>query len=78
MKTAAKKHFRSARTFRPRIGDRISFGGFVYTISANPSGGVAFKEDSDPFYSEANMNYLKQQIAEAEAGRFTEHELIEA
>ena len=31
----------------------------------------------DPFYSEVNMARLRKAIADAEAGRLTEHELIE-
>jgi DNA-damage-inducible protein J len=34
--------------------------------------------DPDPFYSEANMARLRKAIADANAGRLTEHELIEA
>jgi DNA-damage-inducible protein J len=34
--------------------------------------------DPDPFYSEANIRRLKRAIADAKAGRLTEHELIEA
>jgi DNA-damage-inducible protein J len=34
--------------------------------------------DPDPFYSEANMIRLRKAIADAEAGRLTAHELIEA
>ena len=33
--------------------------------------------DPDPFYSEANMIRLRRAIADAKAGRLTEHELIE-
>lgn len=35
--------------------------------------------DPDPFYSEANMNYLRKVIADVKSGRaaLTEHELIE-
>jgi len=33
--------------------------------------------EADPFYSEANMERLRRAIADAEAGRLTEHELIE-
>ena len=34
--------------------------------------------DPDPFYSEANMNRLRQAIADVEAGKnLVEHELIE-
>ncbi|MCL2367302.1 MAG: type II toxin-antitoxin system RelB/DinJ family antitoxin, partial [Oscillospiraceae bacterium] len=33
--------------------------------------------DPDPFYSEANMIRLRKAIADAKAGRLTEHELVE-
>ena len=33
--------------------------------------------DPDPFYSEANMMRLRKSIADANAGKLTEHELIE-
>jgi len=34
--------------------------------------------DPDPFYSEANMNRLRQAVADARAGQnMTEHELVE-
>ena len=33
--------------------------------------------EPDPFYSEANLARLRKSIADAEAGRLTEHELIE-
>jgi len=33
--------------------------------------------DPDPFYSEANMIRLRRAMADAKAGRLTEHELIE-
>ena len=33
--------------------------------------------DPDPFYSEANMTRLRRAIADANAGRLTEHELVE-
>ena len=32
---------------------------------------------TDPFYSASNMNVLKQSIKDADAGKLTEHELIE-
>jgi len=34
--------------------------------------------DPDPFYSEAIMVRLKKAMADAKAGKLTEHELIEA
>ena len=33
--------------------------------------------DPDPFYSEANMIRLRMAMADAKAGRLTEHELVE-
>jgi len=33
--------------------------------------------DPDPFYAEANMIRLRRAMADAKAGRLTEHELIE-
>jgi len=33
--------------------------------------------DPDPFYSEENMERLRKAIVDIEAGRVTEHELIE-
>jgi len=33
--------------------------------------------NTDPFYSATNLSVLKQSIAEADAGKLTEHELIE-
>jgi len=32
---------------------------------------------ADPFYNESNMRVLRQSIADADAGKLTEHELIE-
>jgi DNA-damage-inducible protein J len=33
---------------------------------------------SDPFYSDENMNHLKQAVSRLDAGKGTEHTLIEA
>jgi DNA-damage-inducible protein J len=38
---------------------------------------IPFELSADPFYSEANMQYLKASAADARAGRVKEHELIE-
>ena len=32
---------------------------------------------ADPFYSDSNMRVLRQSIADADAGKLTEHNLIE-
>jgi DNA-damage-inducible protein J len=38
---------------------------------------IPFEVAADPFYSEANMERLRRAIADANAGKLTEHELIE-
>ena len=38
---------------------------------------IPFELSADPFYSEANMRYLRASAAEARAGHVKEHELIE-
>lgn len=38
---------------------------------------IPFEIAVDPFYSEANMKRLKKAVADVEAGKVTEHELIE-
>ena len=38
---------------------------------------IPFDVSVDPFYSDANMARLKKAIADIEAGKVTEHELIE-
>ena len=43
-------------------------------------GGIPFEitTKTDPFYSEANLRVLRQSIKDANEGKLTEHELIEA
>jgi DNA-damage-inducible protein J len=40
---------------------------------------IPFEVSADPFYSESNIRYLEQKMADYKAGklRFAEHELIE-
>lgn len=40
---------------------------------------IPFEISADPFYSESNLRYLEQKMADFKAGRldFAEHELIE-
>ena len=42
-------------------------------------GGIPFgiTVNTDPFYSASNMKILRQSVADADAGKLTEHELIE-
>ena len=39
--------------------------------------GIPFELSIDPFYSEKNMRVLRESIRDADAGKLTEHELIE-
>lgn len=39
---------------------------------------IPFELTADPFYSESNMAHLRRGIAALNAGKGTEHELIEA
>ena len=41
------------------------------------SADIPFDFNIDPFYSEKNMKILRESIADADAGKLTEHELIE-
>lgn len=38
---------------------------------------IPFEIERDPFYAPANMAHLRRNVAQAEAGRLTPHELIE-
>jgi len=49
------------------VRQTVRQGGIPFDITVN----------ADPFYSAGNMEVLKQSIADADAGRLTEHELIE-
>ena len=39
--------------------------------------GIPFELSIDPFYSEKNMKILRESIRDADAGKLTEHDLIE-
>ena len=38
---------------------------------------IPFPIERDPFYTRANVEHLRRSIAQAEAGKLTQHELIE-
>lgn len=38
---------------------------------------IPFEVSADPFYSESNLKHLRRAIAESNAGKGVEHELIE-
>jgi DNA-damage-inducible protein J len=58
------------------IGMNLSTGINVLARATIRHGGIPF-ELNDPFYSEANMKALRESIGDADAGKLTEHELIE-
>ena len=49
----------------------------VFIKAAIRQRGIPFDLTLDPFYSESNMRTLEESIRDADAGRLTEHELIE-
>ena len=49
----------------------------VFIKAAIRQRGIPFDLTIDPFYSETNMRVLEESIRDADAGRLTEHELIE-
>ena len=50
----------------------------IFATKVSKEKRIPFEVAVDPFYSEANMNRLRNAIADAKAGKnMTEHELIE-
>jgi len=49
----------------------------IFATKVSKEKRIPFEVAVDPFYSEANMARLRKAIADIEAGKVTEHELIE-
>ena len=49
----------------------------MFVKAAVRQNGIPFELSVDPFYSETNMRVLRESIRDADAGKLTEHELIE-
>ena len=49
----------------------------IFVKAAVRQRGIPFEIKIDPFYSENNIRVLEESIRDADAGRLTEHELIE-
>jgi len=49
----------------------------VFVKEAVRRRGIPFELTIDPFYGEKNMRALEESIRDADAGKLTEHELIE-
>ena len=61
------------------IGISISTAFTVFAKKVSRERRIPFELSADPFYSESNIKYLEQKMADYKAGklRFSEHELIE-
>lgn len=51
----------------------------IFAVKVGNEKRIPFEIVADPFYSEANMKYLRKVVSDIESGRarLTEHELIE-
>ena len=51
----------------------------IFAVKVGNEKRIPFELVADPFYSEANMKYLRKVVSDIESGRarLTEHELIE-
>lgn len=61
------------------IGISMSTAFTVFAKKVSRERRIPFELSADPFYSESNIKYLEQKMADYKAGklRFSEHELIE-
>ena len=61
------------------IGISMSTAFTVFAKKISRERRIPFELSADPFYSESNIKYLEQKMADYKAGklRFSEHELIE-
>ncbi len=51
----------------------------IFAIKVSRERRIPFEVSADPFYSESNINYLEEKMADYKAGRLNvvQHELIE-
>jgi len=59
------------------LGMNITTAFTMFVKAAIRQNGMPFELSIDPFYSEKNMKVLRESIRDADAGKLTEHELIE-
>ena len=60
------------------LGLNMTTAFIMFVKAAIRHNGIPFDVSIDPFYSETNMKVLRESIRDADAGKLTEHELIEA
>ena len=59
------------------LGLNMTTAFIIFIKAAVRQNGIPFELSVDPFYSEKNMKVLRESIRDADAGKLTEHELIE-
>jgi len=59
------------------LGINMTSAFTMFVKAALRQNGIPFELSVDPFYSERNMKVLRESIRDADAGKLTEHELIE-
>ena len=61
------------------IGMSMTTAFTIFAVKVGNEKRIPFEIVADPFYSEANMKYLRKVVSDIESGkaRLTEHELIE-
>jgi len=59
------------------LGMNMTTAFTMFIKAAVRQNGIPFELNIDPFYSEKNMKVLRESIHDADAGKLTEHELIE-
>ena len=59
------------------LGINMTTAFTMFIKAAVRQNGIPFELSIDPFYSEKNMKVLRESIRDADAGKLTEHELIE-
>jgi len=67
-----------ADTLFNELGINMTTAFTMFVKAAVRQNGIPFELSIDPFYSEKKMKVLKESIREADEGKLTEHELIEA
>jgi DNA-damage-inducible protein J len=59
------------------LGMNMTTAFTIFIKAAVRQRGIPFDLTVDPFYSESNMRVLEESIRDADAGKLTEHELID-
>ena len=74
MEDALKEDFTA---FCKDVGMNASVAVSLFAKTVVRQNRIPFEIAGDPFYSESNLKVLRESIAAADAGKLTEHELVE-